>query len=140
MDSETSLVSLRIPVVDFSIQPLKPGTLEWDSVRAQVQRGLEEFGCFEAVFHKIPSEIRRALLEALQELFDLPVQTKLQSVSNIPFQGYMGKIPVLPLYESMGIYDADVYRNVESFVYDLWPQGNPAFWYIFVSQLSFDSY
>ncbi|PON89441.1 Isopenicillin N synthase [Trema orientale] len=124
MGSETSL---RLPIIDFSTQPLKPGTQEWNTVRDQVREALEEFGCFEAQFDKIPLDIRRAIFDALQELFDLPLQTKLRNVSRKPFHGYVGQYPEVPLYESMGIDDANIHEKVESLTKILWPQGNPKF-------------
>lgn len=127
MGTETS-PSVKLPVIDFSIQPLKPGT-EWDLVRSQVRQALEEFGCFEALFGKISLDTRRAIFDTIQELFDLPLQTKLRNVSKKPFHGYVGQYPQVPLFESMAIDDANIHENVESLANILWPQGNPNFWY-----------
>ena len=134
MGSETS-IRLKLPVIDFST--LKPETTEWDSVRAQVRQALEEFGCFEALFDKIPSDIRKAIFESLQELFDLPLQTKLRNISKKPFHGYVGQYPMVPLYESMGIDDANIDQKVECFANILWPKGNPNFWYNFSQDFFF---
>lgn len=125
MGTETS-PSVKLPVIDFSIQPLKPGT-EWDLVRSQVRQALEEFGCFEALFGKISLDTRRAIFDTIQELFDLPLQTKLRNVSKKPFHGYVGQYPQVPLFESMAIDDANIHENVESMANILWPQGNPNF-------------
>lgn len=125
MGSETPS---KLPSIDFSTPGLKPGTPEWDSVRAQVRQALEEFGCFKATFNKVPSHIRKAILDALKELFDLPLQTKLLNVSKKPFHGYIGQYPMVPLFESMGIDDATIYPKVESLSNIFWPQGNPSFW------------
>jgi isopenicillin N synthase-like dioxygenase len=124
MGSETPS---KLPSIDFSTPSLKPGTPEWDSVRAQVRQALEEFGCFEATFNKVPSHIRKAIFDALKELFDLPLQTKLRNVSKKPFHGYVGQYPMVPLYESMGIEDATIFPEVESLSNIFWPQGNPSF-------------
>ncbi|KAF3450811.1 hypothetical protein FNV43_RR06900 [Rhamnella rubrinervis] len=124
MGSETAP---KLPSIDFSAPGLKPGTPEWVSVRAQVRQGLEVFGCFEATFNKVPSHIRKAIFDALKELFDLPLQTKLRNVSKIPFHGYVGQYPMVPLFESMGIEDATIYPKVESLSNIFWPQGNPGF-------------
>ncbi|XP_062086868.1 probable 2-oxoglutarate-dependent dioxygenase AOP1 [Humulus lupulus] len=118
--------ALRFPTIDFSVQ-LKPGTPEWNTVRTQVRQALAEFGFFEAKFDKIPIDIRKALFDALQELFDLPLQTKLRNISKKPFHGYVGQYPAVPLYESMGIDDANIRENVENLTTILWPNGNPNF-------------
>ncbi|KAM6602185.1 hypothetical protein CsatA_021794 [Cannabis sativa] len=119
----------RLPIIDFSVeQVLKPGTPEWNTVRAQVRQALEEFGCFEAQFDKIPIHIGKALFDALEQLFDLPLQTKQRNVSKKPFHGYVGQYPAVPLYESMGIDDANIRQNVEAWTSVLWPNsGNPTF-------------
>lgn len=118
---------LTLPIIDFSGIELKPGTPSWDSVKSKVHQALQEYGCFEASFDKVPSELRKSLFNALQELFDLPLQTKLKNSSRIPFHGYIGQHPMVPLYESMGIEDAPSPQKSENFTDHLWPQGNPAF-------------
>ncbi|XP_060957779.1 probable 2-oxoglutarate-dependent dioxygenase AOP1 isoform X2 [Cannabis sativa] len=121
---------LRLPIIDFSVEEgLKPGTPEWNTVRTQVREALEEFGCFEAKFDKIPIDIGKALLfDAIEEVFDLPLQTKQRNVSNKLFHGYVGQLPLVPLYESIPIYDSHIPENVEIFTSTLWPNnGNPTF-------------
>ncbi|XP_008228619.1 PREDICTED: probable 2-oxoglutarate-dependent dioxygenase AOP1 [Prunus mume] len=117
----------KLPVIDFSNQSLTPGTTEWNAVRAQVHNALEEYGCFEALFNKVPSHIRKSIFPSIEELFDLPLQTKLQNVSKKPYHGYVGQYPMVPLYESMGVDGANVYEQVQSLTNTLWPRGNPSF-------------
>ncbi|KAJ0007108.1 hypothetical protein Pint_29971 [Pistacia integerrima] len=124
MDSETPF---RLPVIDFSKPNLKPGSPEWDSVKSQVRKALEEFGCFEALFDKVPVELRKSIFGALEALFDLPIQTKLRNLSIKPFHGYVGQYPQVPLHESMGIDDANIIEKVESMTNILWPKGNESF-------------
>ncbi|KAK1578730.1 hypothetical protein Q3G72_032692 [Acer saccharum] len=124
MGSETPV---RLPVIDFSKPDLKPGSPDWDLVRAEVRQALEEFGCFEAKFNKVPVEIRKGIFSALEELFNLPLETKLRNRSKKPFHGYVGQYPQVPLYESMGIDDANIIENVNSLTNNLWPQGNQSF-------------
>ncbi|XP_031256876.1 probable 2-oxoglutarate-dependent dioxygenase AOP1 [Pistacia vera] len=122
-----SRTPLRLPVIDFSKPNLKPGSPEWDSVKSQVRKALEEFGCFEALFDKVPVELRKSIFGALEALFDLPLQTKLRNLSKKPFHGYVGQYPQVPLYESMGIDDANIIEKVESMTNILWPEGNESF-------------
>lgn len=124
MGSETSL---RLPVIDFSKPNLKPGSPEWDSLKSQVRKALEEYGCFEATFDRVPMELRKSLFDVLEALFDLPLQTKLRNLSKKPYHGYVGQYPQVPLYESMGIDDADIIEEVESMTNILWPEGNENF-------------
>ncbi|CAH8356833.1 unnamed protein product [Eruca vesicaria subsp. sativa] len=118
---------LSLPVIDFSISNLKPKTPEWDLVRAQVRTALEEYGCFEALFDGASVELRKALFEASEEVFNLPLETKLSTKSNKLYKGYAGQVPTIPLYEGMGFDGADNPEVVDEMTYKLWPQGNITF-------------
>ncbi|KAJ7011668.1 hypothetical protein D5086_001581 [Populus alba] len=124
MGSETPL---KLPIIDFSNLGQNPGAAEWDLVKLQVRKALEEYGCFEALFDKIPAESRKAIVGAVEELFDLPLQTKMRNASKKPYHGYVGQYPQVPLFESMGIEDANIAEEVESMTNILWPQGNQSF-------------
>ncbi|XP_047332853.1 probable 2-oxoglutarate-dependent dioxygenase AOP1 [Impatiens glandulifera] len=125
MGSQT--LPLKLPIIDFGEPDLKPGSTSWDSVRGQVRRALEEYGCFEALFPKIPLDLRKQLFSSLEDLFDLPLQTKVRNSSKKPYHGYVGQYPMVPLYESMGVDGADVADKVEDFTRVMWPEGNPTF-------------
>ncbi|XWS16401.1 hypothetical protein CRYUN_Cryun34aG0084000 [Craigia yunnanensis] len=124
MSSESPL---KLPVIDFTKPDLNPGTIEWDLVKGQVKQALQEHGCFEALFHKIPLELRQEIFGAIEELFDLPLQIKTRNVSKVPFHGYIGQYPQVPLFESMGIGDPHILKNVEALTTTCWPQGNTSF-------------
>ncbi|XP_039158988.1 probable 2-oxoglutarate-dependent dioxygenase AOP1.2 [Eucalyptus grandis] len=115
------------PVIDLSSPGLEPGTAEWTAARDGVKRALESYGCFEARFEKVPAEMQASMLGLVREVFDLPLQTKLRNVSSEPLHGYVGQYPVVPLYESIGIEDADVYEKVDGLTTTLWPEGHPSF-------------
>ncbi|XP_052876446.1 probable 2-oxoglutarate-dependent dioxygenase AOP1.2 isoform X2 [Gossypium arboreum] len=124
MDSQSPL---KLPVIDFTKPELKPGIPEWDLAKGQVQQALQHYGCFEALFDKIPLEIREAVFGAMEELFDLPLHIKSRNVSEIPYHGYIGQHPKIPLFESIGFDDADVIEKAEAQTRTFWPQGNPSF-------------
>uniref|UniRef100_A0A0D3ADP4 Non-haem dioxygenase N-terminal domain-containing protein n=1 Tax=Brassica oleracea var. oleracea TaxID=109376 RepID=A0A0D3ADP4_BRAOL len=112
---------------DFSIPNLKPASPEWDSVRAQVRTALEEYGCFEALFNGASVELRKALFEASEEFFDLPLETKLRTKSDKLYKGYAGQNSTLPLYEAIGCDGANNPQIVDELTYKLWPQGKITF-------------
>ncbi|KAK8617613.1 hypothetical protein V6N13_080523 [Hibiscus sabdariffa] len=118
----------KVPVIDFSKQDLlQSGSPEWNSVRVQVLRALEDYGCFEASINQL-LELRRAVFGAAEELFDLPLPTKKLCVSESRFRGYMGTAPPSRLHESMSIDDAHIAGNIEQHLTNiLWPQGNMSF-------------
>ncbi|KAL3537913.1 hypothetical protein ACH5RR_001279 [Cinchona calisaya] len=117
-----------IPVIDFTKQSLNPGTSSWISTCKAVREAMEEYGCFIAFDNKVDFELRSAVFGFLEELFDLPVEKKMLNTSNIPFFGYIGKMPNADqLYESMGIEDSTTIDAVQSFANLMWPSGNNQF-------------
>ncbi|GLT41716.1 hypothetical protein SLA2020_157600 [Shorea laevis] len=113
---------LRLPVIDFSKQGL-----ESDSVKGQVREALEEYGAFEALFDKVPNlELRQAIFGAFEEIFDLPLEIKQRNVYRKSSLGYIGQSPVVPLYESIAVDQANVLEKVDQgFTNILFPDGNP---------------
>ncbi|KAK6787476.1 hypothetical protein RDI58_016001 [Solanum bulbocastanum] len=119
--------NFKLPKINFSHEDLKPDTLVWNQVKSQVHKALLEYGCFEASFDKVPIHLRKSIFEVSQEMFDLPLQTKLKNIPTKPSHGYVGQQPLAPLYESMGIDDSNIPHEAEKFTQILWPQGNPSF-------------
>ncbi|KAL0675341.1 hypothetical protein Bca4012_003322 [Brassica carinata] len=109
--------SIQLPVIDFSDQCLTPGTSKWDKVKTDVRKALEDYGCFEAFFDKVSVELDKSVFEAMEELFDLPTQTKERNVSSKPYHGYLSQ----NIYESFGIDDANLVEKVNEFTQQLWP-------------------
>ncbi|MDV3195246.1 MAG: 2-oxoglutarate and iron-dependent oxygenase domain-containing protein [Sweet potato little leaf phytoplasma] len=118
---------LKLPLIDFSVPNLKPGTAEWESLRSEVRKALEEYGFFEALFNKLPPDLKNETISALGELFELPLQTKLRNVSEKPFYGYASPEPYSPLYESMGFENSHILEKADTLTAALWPEGNPSF-------------
>ncbi|VVA38132.1 PREDICTED: probable [Prunus dulcis] len=104
----SSETPLKLPITDYSKQALTPGSKEWETVRTQVHNAPEEYGCFEALFYKVPPHIRKSIFQSMEEPFNLPLQTKLQNVS-------------------MGVDDVNIYEQVQRLINTLWPQENPSF-------------
>ncbi|KAJ8774732.1 hypothetical protein K2173_017178 [Erythroxylum novogranatense] len=125
MGSETETAP-SISVIDFSTN-LVPGTPSWDLVKSQVLKAAEECGCFMADFKGIPREVQETMDDALEELYGLPLETKLRNVSEKPYHGYIGQSPLLPLFEGMGFDHPQLYDNVDEFTRLMWPQGYPNF-------------
>ncbi|GFQ02987.1 probable 2-oxoglutarate-dependent dioxygenase aop1.2 [Phtheirospermum japonicum] len=119
MGSET----ISLPIINFS--NLKQQTPTWESVKSQVLKALQEYGCFEAVFDEIPLILRKSIIDGLKPLFDLPLENKLRNKSNKPYHGYVGQHAMVPLYESLGIADALSHGQIDNFTNLMWSQGNP---------------
>lgn len=117
--------SINLPVIDFSRSELRTGSSTWDSVKSQVAKAAEEYGCFQALFNRIPHEQRKGMNGAMEELLQLPLETKQRNVSEKPFHGYLGSSSAKPsIYEGLCIIEPGIYDNVESFTNVLWPEGN----------------
>ncbi|CAI9278817.1 unnamed protein product [Lactuca saligna] len=125
MGSETPT---KLPLIDFSKIYLNESTPDdWNSIKTQVHEALTEYGFFRASMAGMSSEFQSSLFSSLDQLFSLPSETKLKSISDKPFHGYIGHSPTMPLYESMAIPDAQVAGEVEAFTNFFWPHGNPVF-------------
>lgn len=122
-----SLIQHKLPIIDFTKENLKPGTTSWYKARKDVVLALEEYGCFVAEFDEVSLELHGKVFQALEVLFDLPTATKMQNQSSKPLYGYVGQIPVVPLYESMGIDDANILEGIQNFIKVMWPNGNDGF-------------
>ncbi|GMN37307.1 hypothetical protein TIFTF001_006705 [Ficus carica] len=117
----------KIPVIEFTEKNLKPGSDLWDLACKQIRHGLEEYGCFEAVYDKVPTELHNSIFSAAKELFDLPIETKEQKTSDRPGANYVGQDPFVPLYESLGLDNPTSFEATESFTRIMWPAGNDTF-------------
>ncbi|XP_006348409.1 probable 2-oxoglutarate-dependent dioxygenase AOP1.2 [Solanum tuberosum] len=117
---------VTIPTIDFCDSELKPNTPQWESTKVQVFEALQEFGCFEAIYNKVPNEIREGMFDTLKEVFDFPLP-KLIEYREKPFHIYDGQIPSVPLFGS--VYSADLVlpNSVETFANTFWSHGNPNF-------------
>ncbi|KAF9612985.1 hypothetical protein IFM89_004789 [Coptis chinensis] len=122
-----SLTPPKIPIMDFSNEDLKPGSSSWISTRVQVRKALEELGCFEVIYDKVPMEAHQEMFGAMKDLFKLPVETKIKSVNEVLNYGYIGQDKNIPHHEGIGIGDAAAIENVQSFTNLMWPEGNPSF-------------
>ncbi|XP_037491294.1 probable 2-oxoglutarate-dependent dioxygenase AOP1 [Jatropha curcas] len=91
------------------------GTSGWVSKCKDVLKALEEYGCFVAVYNNVPLQLHADFFNVLEELFDLPLETKRKNVSDIPFAGYVEIEPTRPFYESMGISHVETLEGNQDF-------------------------
>ncbi|XP_030525663.1 2-oxoglutarate-dependent dioxygenase AOP3-like [Rhodamnia argentea] len=122
-----SLISPVVPFIDFNNKDLKQGTSAWASAMKQVCHGLQEFGCFVALYDGVPPELDGAIFKAADELFALPTEIKSQNVSDKPYHGYIGQASIIPLHESLGIENVTDLKEVGKFTELMWPEGNDHF-------------
>ncbi|KAK7393289.1 hypothetical protein VNO78_21840 [Psophocarpus tetragonolobus] len=113
----------EVPVVDFTDEELKPGTSKWASACKVIRSALEDHGCFYVLCDKVAMELYNSVFTLMEELFDLPLETKMQKMSDKPYHGYYGQIVHVPLYESLGINDPLSMEGVQKFTKLMWPAG-----------------
>ncbi|XP_057495334.1 probable 2-oxoglutarate-dependent dioxygenase AOP1 [Actinidia eriantha] len=117
----------KLPTIKFDPENSIPGSGSWAPTCESVRRALEEYGCFVAEYNGVCSELGGAVFRALEELFDLPIERKALNTSGKPYFGYVGQIPEVPLYESMGMDEANTLEGSQSFTRLMWPNGNQHF-------------
>ncbi|CAK9312067.1 unnamed protein product [Citrullus colocynthis] len=118
----------EIPIVKFCSENLRSGMKEWVFTREKVREALEEYGCFVALYDKVSMELSSNMLGSLKQLFDVPLERKIQNVSEKPYHGYFGQNPLMPIHESMGIEHPILPTNIHSFTNLMWPsRGNKPF-------------
>ncbi|WMV08039.1 hypothetical protein MTR67_001424 [Solanum verrucosum] len=113
--------SFKLPTLDFyNTDLLKQGSNEWNSLRDEVFKAFQEYGCFEVMFDKVKP---RDLLEEIKEIFNFPLEFKMSKSSTM--FGYLGQNPTLPLYERLTIQDVLSHGVAKQFAHLFWPDGNP---------------
>ncbi|XP_062017853.1 deoxypodophyllotoxin synthase-like [Rosa rugosa] len=117
----------KVPIVDLSKEDLKPGTDAWLLASKEVMYVLEEHGCFEAIYNKVPMELHNSTISLLEDLFNLPLETKMQNTSDRPYHSYIGQYSFLPLYESLGVDNPTTLEGAQRFTSIMWPEGNDKF-------------
>ncbi|KAL3649420.1 hypothetical protein CASFOL_005823 [Castilleja foliolosa] len=117
----------KIPIFDLSTKTLNPTSTSWLQACKKVQHALEEFGFFIAKYENVSSKLDEQVFDVLEELFDLPIETKTRNTSDLVFYGYVGQLPHAPLHESMGIPEATTIDAVQSFTNLMWPSGHNTF-------------
>jgi len=121
------MVPPKLSVIDFSSKNLNSTSRSWITTCTEVMRALEEHGVFIATYDGVSQELEDEIFLASRDLFDLPIEVKLQNNMDTLYHGYTGQIPVMPLYESLGIENATSTQRVEVFTKLMWPSGNESF-------------
>ncbi|KAL2320700.1 hypothetical protein Fmac_029669 [Flemingia macrophylla] len=118
---------LSLPVIDFSDENLKAGTDTWLSACDVVRGALEDHGGFLALYDKVDPLLYDSIFSAMEQLFDLPLEAKMQHTTDKPIYSYAGQRPDIPLYESMAIDNPLNAEDCHTYTTTMWPQGNNHF-------------
>ncbi|XP_051147853.1 probable 2-oxoglutarate-dependent dioxygenase AOP1 [Andrographis paniculata] len=116
-----------LPTIEIPGENSGPGSPAWSSTAEAVVAALEQYGCFLANLSNFSSKVHSAIFHASEELFSLPTHVKTLNVLPTPSHGYVGQIPVVPLYEALGIENPTNHQDVKKFIDLLWPSGNDHF-------------
>ncbi|GMN45216.1 hypothetical protein TIFTF001_014403 [Ficus carica] len=104
----------KIPVINFSMISsieVDRGTDKWRHLCKMVREACETCGCFEAIYDKVPRQLREDTFSMIKQLFSLPLEAQKKNTNPKPFGGFA----LVPLYESFGLEDSSNYESVESF-------------------------
>ncbi|CAO2813374.1 unnamed protein product [Amaranthus hypochondriacus] len=117
----------KLPTINLNSTNITPGTSSWVSTSNKIKKALEEYGCFVAVYDKFSVDLHNKAVDVIKPMFDLPNEVKARNCSDLPYHGYYKPGKVMPLLESLGIGNAPIIDEVQSFANLLWPNGNPLF-------------
>ncbi|KAM1646442.1 hypothetical protein ACFX1R_009024 [Malus domestica] len=121
MTTSTQAAAAKIPVVDFSLDGMKPGTSSWLSICDDVCHALEELGCFIAILpNKFPlEELHNSFVGALKELLDFPMDVKVRDKKG-------AYLSIHPPHEGLGVLN-NTSEEIQKFTRHFWPNGNDLF-------------
>ncbi|KAM1857989.1 hypothetical protein FF1_007885 [Malus domestica] len=121
MTTSTQAAAAKIPVVDFSLDGMKPGTSSWLSIHDDVCHALEELGCFIAILpNKLPlEELHNSFVGALKELLDFPMDVKVRDKK-------AAYLSIHPPHEGLGVLN-NTSEEIQKFTRHFWPNGNDLF-------------
>nr|BEI31932.1 deoxypodophyllotoxin synthase [Anthriscus sylvestris] len=118
----------KLAVIDFTnqLENKTPNSTDsnWLIKCKDVTNALEEYGCFIAVFDKVSPELDSAVFGAIEDLFNLPIETKIQNKEDKPLCGYVGPSPFTPLYEGLGTDFCTTPQGIQKFTDVMYPEGN----------------
>ncbi|KAK7267133.1 hypothetical protein RIF29_19797 [Crotalaria pallida] len=127
MATQTVYDESQFPVICFSNENMKRGSDAWLSTCQVVRRGFEDHGGFLARFDKVGLELLNSVFSAIEELFDLPLETKKRKTSDKPYHGYTGQLSASPLFESFAVDNPSNKEDCKQYSYIMWAQGNNRF-------------
>ncbi|KAJ0623810.1 putative oxoglutarate/iron-dependent dioxygenase, non-heme dioxygenase domain-containing protein [Helianthus annuus] len=122
-----SLPRCKLPVIDFSVKNLNPGSDSWTKTCGEVTRALEEYGCFIASYDQVSQELHDAAFVASQAVHNLPVEAKVRNTLDAQGYGFVAQPANMPLYVRLSIENATTAQGVEGFAKLMWPNGNDTF-------------
>ncbi|PWA40908.1 oxoglutarate/iron-dependent dioxygenase [Artemisia annua] len=92
----------KLPSIDFTNKKnLKPSSTSWLATALEATRALEEYGCFIAEFDKVTPELNDAVFHGLEDLFDIPIETKVLNKSTKPFENVLAYNKLVAELEEM---------------------------------------
>ncbi|XP_009621185.1 probable 2-oxoglutarate-dependent dioxygenase AOP1 [Nicotiana tomentosiformis] len=118
----------KAPIIDLNkLEKSKRGSNSWLELCNGVRLALEDHGYFIALYDKVSSEVEKEIFDVMDELFDLPIETKKKNSSDFYFYRWVGQLEAAPLHESFGIVYPTHIQALQSFTTLMWPQGNQRF-------------
>ncbi|KAK6804346.1 hypothetical protein RDI58_002130 [Solanum bulbocastanum] len=118
----------KIPIINLT--KLDKYSNSWVPLCNNVRHALEEHGYFIALYdddNDNNNKISKEIFEVVEELFDLPIETKEKNTSDFLFYQWSGQLKTAPLHESFGIPHPTDVEALQSFTTLMWPQGNHRF-------------
>lgn len=116
----------KFPIIDLT--KLEQHSSSWVALCNNVRHALEEHGYFIALYDiDNNKKLSKEIFDVMEELFDLPIETKKKNTSDFYFYQWNGQLKTAPLHESFGIPHSTDVEALQSFTTLMWPQGNHRF-------------
>ncbi|CAJ2673363.1 unnamed protein product [Trifolium pratense] len=117
----------QLPLIDLTDENLKLGSNNWLSTCQVMRSAFEDHGGFMALYDKVDSKTNNSMYSAIQQFFDLSIETKQRKTTEKPIFSYSGQHPQIPLFESLGIWNPLSIDDCQKYTNIMWPQGNDHF-------------
>lgn len=117
-----------LPIIHFNAENLTRGSGSWSSTSQIVREALELYGCFVAIYENVSPELHEKMFNLSKEIFNVPLERKVQNTSEYLGFGHGAKFPNMPLIEYLGITNGATLEATKDFTSLLWPDGNDSFW------------
>ncbi|KAI0515750.1 hypothetical protein KFK09_008417 [Dendrobium nobile] len=95
-----------VPIIDL---------VKFEVEKEKLREAVVELGCFRVINHGINDAIIADMKASARNILELPSEVKHRNINIIPGSGYIYPNQLSPLFESLGIYDANSTADIHAF-------------------------
>ncbi|KAL0921075.1 hypothetical protein M5K25_008107 [Dendrobium thyrsiflorum] len=99
-------LGFSVPIIDL---------VKFEVEKEKLRAAVVELGCFRVINHGIHDAIIADMKASARNILELPSEVKHRNINIIPGSGYIHPNQLSPLFESLGIYDANSIADIHAF-------------------------